>query len=204
MAPKNAHKYYCDKCDFKCSKTSDWTRHKLTRKHQNRTNLNDFTPITPKDYLCCKCNKSFNARNSLWYHKQKCNQSDYQSEDLESEIPINPNITVVMDLLKQNQELQKQLIDAVKVNGPSIQNNTINNNQKFNLNFFLNEQCKDAINMSDFIENMKLNIEDLTETGRLGYVDGIARILVNKLQELYIYQRPLNCKDNKREKIYIK
>jgi len=204
MAPKNAHKYYCDKCDFKCCKTSDWTRHKLTRKHQNRTNLNDFTPITPKDYICCKCNKSFNARNSLWYHKQKCNRTYYQSEDMESEIPINPNITVVMDLLKQNQELQKQLIDAVKVNGPSIQNNTINNNQKFNLNFFLNEQCKDAINMSEFIENMKLNTEDLTETGRLGYVDGIARILVNKLQELDIYQRPLHCTDMKRETLYIK
>ena len=104
----------------------------------------------------------------------------------------------------ENQQLQKQLIEAVKVSGSHIENQTINNNQKFNLNFFLNEQCKDAINMSDFIENMELDIEDLTETGRLGYVGGISRILINKLQELDIYKRPLHCTDMKRETLYIK
>ena len=109
-----------------------------------------------------------------------------------------------MNLLKQNQELQKQLIDVVQLNGPNIQHQTINNNQKFNLNFFLNEQCKNAINMSDFIENMNLDLEDLTETGRLGYVGGISRILVNKLQELDVYKRPLHCTDIKRETLYIR
>ena len=104
----------------------------------------------------------------------------------------------------ENQQLQKQLIEAVKVGGSHIENQTINNNQKFNLNFFLNEQCKDAINMSDFINNMELDIEDLTETGRLGYVGGISRILINKLQELDIYKRPLHCTDMKRETLYIK
>ena len=102
------------------------------------------------------------------------------------------------------QTLHKQLIENVKYTGKTV-NNTINhNNQKFNLNFFLNEQCKDAINMSEFIENMKLDIEDLTETSRLGYVGGISRILVNKLQELDIYKRPLHCTDIKRETLYIR
>ena len=109
----------------------------------------------------------------------------------------------IQDTQQENQELQKQLIEAVKV-GQHIENQTINNNQKFNLNFFLNEQCKDAINMSDFIENMELDLEDLTETGRLGYVGGISRILINKLQELDIYKRPLHCTDVKRETLYIK
>jgi len=110
----------------------------------------------------------------------------------------------IQDTQQENQQLQKQLIEAVKTSGSHIENQTNNNNQKFNLNFFLNEQCKDAINMSDFLENMELNIEDLTETGRLGYVGGISRILVNKLQELDIYKRPLHCTDMKRETLYIK
>ena len=112
----------------------------------------------------------------------------------------------IQEKQEENQELQKQLIQAVKVNGSHIENQTnINNNhQKFNLNFFLNEQCKDAINMSDFLENMELDMEDLTETGRLGYVGGISRILVNKLQELDVYKRPLHCTDMKRETLYIK
>jgi hypothetical protein len=110
----------------------------------------------------------------------------------------------IQEQQQENQELQKQLIEAVKV-GQHIENQTnINNNQKFNLNFFLNEQCKDAINMSEFIENMELDLKDLTETGRLGYVGGISRILVNKLQELDIYKRPLHCTDMKRETLYIK
>jgi len=93
----------------------------------------------------------------------------------------------IQERQEENQELQKQLIEVVKLNGSNIQNQVINNNQKFNLNFFLNEQCKDAINMSEFIENMELDLEDLTETSRLGYVGGISRILVNKLLELDIY-----------------
>ena len=114
-------------------------------------------------------------------------------------------MSMFMELLKQNHELQKQLIEATKAGGQHIENQTNinNNNQKFNLNFFLNEQCKDAINMSDFLENMELNLEDLTETGRLGYVGGISRILVNKLQELDVYKRPMHCTDMKRETLYI-
>ena len=103
----------------------------------------------------------------------------------------------IHDIQQKNQDLQEKLLEAVK-EGKTIHNTINNNNQKFNLNFFLNEQCKDAINMSDFIENMTLDLEDLTETSRLGYVGGISRILVNKLQELDIYKRPLHCTDMKR------
>jgi hypothetical protein len=116
-----------------------------------------------------------------------------------------------MELIKQNQEFKeliveqnKQLVELAQKPTTLNNNQTIHNNQKFNLNVFLNEQCKDAINMSDFIENMELDIEDLTETGRLGYVGGISRILINKLQELDIYKRPLHCTDMKRETLYIK
>jgi hypothetical protein len=113
-----------------------------------------------------------------------------------------------MELIKQNQEFKELIVEQnkqlVELAQKPTTTNTINNNQKFNLNFFLNEQCKDAINMSEFIENMTLDLEDLTETGRLGYVGGISRILVNKLQELDIYKRPLHCTDMKRETLYIR
>jgi hypothetical protein len=115
----------------------------------------------------------------------------------------------MMQLIKQNQEFKELIVEQNKqltelAQKPTTTNNTINNNQKFNLQVFLNEQCKDAINMSEFLENMTLDIEDLTETGRLGYVGGITRILINKLQELDIYKRPLHCTDMKRETLYIK
>ena len=156
----------------------------------------------------------------LWQHRQKCsvNEADMCEEE-QQEIPLDK--TLFVELLKQNQtlitsnkefkeliieqqqenqELQKQLLEVVKEG--KVINNTQNN--KFNLNFFLNEQCKDAINMSEFMENMTLDMEDLTETGRLGFVNGISRIFVNKLRELDTYKRPLHCTDLKRETLYIR
>jgi hypothetical protein len=113
----------------------------------------------------------------------------------------------VIDLIKQNQQLQQQIIELSKEKS-IITNNTINNNcinkTKFNLNFFLNEQCKDALNISDFIKSLSLQISDLENTGKLGYVEGISKIFVNGLKDIDIYKRPLHCCDAKREIIYIK
>jgi hypothetical protein len=228
--PKNAEIFHCNKCNFKCSKKSNYEQHLLTRKHNMEVNGNDWKS---KNAVCEKCEKTFKTASGLWKHQQKCAKSqEFKDEPIETPIKM-PEPDVFIELLKQNQEfkqlmldqsrqmqemqldiqekqeenqqLQKQLIEAVKVSGSHIENQTINNNnQSFNLQFFLNEQCKDAINMSDFIENMELDIEDLTETGRLGYVGGISRILINKLQELDIYKRPLHCTDMKRETLYIK
>ena len=228
---KNANYFYCEHCDFKCVKNSNWNAHIMTRKHQIRTMTNNDEgkkclkiPDHNRVYNC-NCGKEFKHASSLWNHKQKCSPKEEPIEKTPIETsqnpPIMPDMSVFIDVLKQNQEfkelmveqfkqnqeLQKQLIEATKAGGQHIENQTNinnNNNQKFNLNFFLNEQCKDAINMSDFLENMELNLEDLTETGRLGYVGGISRILVNKLQELDVYKRPMHCTDMKRETLYIK
>ena len=223
FTPKNADKFYCENCDFKCCKTSDWKRHLTTAKHKKLTNLTYFTPknATPNMHTCDICNKQYKSRMGLWGHKKKCvgqskNETFVDTLDNNSRAltPTNDN-NAMMELLKQNQEfkellieqqhenqeLQKQLLEAVK-EGKTINNNTQNN--KFNLNFFLNEQCKDAMNISEFLENMTLDLEDLTETGRLGYVNGISRILVNKLRELDTYKRPLHCTDLKRETLYIR
>ena len=232
--PKNAEIFHCNKCNFKCSKKSNYDQHLLTRKHNMELNGNDWKS---KNAVCENCEKTFKTASGLWKHQQKCANKQMLQQN-EPYLPHNepePEISKrdILTILEQNQELltsnqefkqlmldqsrqiqeqqeenqalQKQLIEAVKVSGSHIENQTINNNnQKFNLQFFLNEQCKDAINMSDFIENMELDIEDLTETGRLGYVGGISRILVNKLQEMDIYKRPLHCTDMKRETLYIK
>jgi hypothetical protein len=213
---KISGKFYCEPCEYRCSKQSEYNKHLLTAKHQKITNGNKKSP---KNLHCiCKfCNKTFKYRSGLSRHNKKCNDDN---QIVENKLTTSQEISKsdIIELLKQNQEfkellteqqqeiqgLHKQLIDNVKHSGNNIENQTINNNQKFNLNFFLNEQCKDAINMSEFIENMELDLTDLTETSRLGYVGGISRILINKLQELDIYKRPLHCTDMKRETLYIK
>ena len=212
MSQKCSSKFHCELCDYTCSKQSVFNKHLSTRKHaNNNANNGKMSQKCSKAYTCETCSKVFKDRAGLWRHKKKCDV-DEQETSIEK---ISKND--IIEILKQNQEfkellteqqqeiqdLHKQLIHTVKHNGNTI-NQTINNNQKFNLNFFLNEQCKDAINMSEFIENMQLDIEDLTETSRLGYVGGISRILVNKLQELDIYKRPLHCTDMKRETLYIR
>ena len=217
--PKNAEIFHCNKCNFKCSKKSNYDQHLLTRKHNMELNGNDWKS---KNAVCENCEKTFKTASGLWKHQQKCtNKQMVRQHDPEPDISKRDILTIleqnqefkqlmldqsrqIQETQQENQELQKQLIEAVKIGGSHIENQTINNNQKFNLQFFLNEQCKDAINMSDFIENMELDMEDLTETGRLGYVGGISRILVNKLQELDIYKRPLHCTDMKRETLYIR
>jgi len=229
MSQKIPTIFECKCCNYNTSNKKDYSKHLLTRKHRLSTERQHFSPQKPLTFSCDICNKVYKERTGLWKHKQKCSgKANHQPTHEEpAREPIKmPEPEVFIELLKQNQEfkqlmidqskqiqeqqndnqqLQKQLIDAVKISGSHIENQTINNNnQKFNLNFFLNEQCKDAINMSEFIDNMELDIEDLTETGRLGYVGGISRILVNKLQELDIYKRPLHCTDMKRETLYIK
>ena len=220
---KTPNDYVCESCNFISSNKKDFMRHLSTAKHQMRINGNKKTPNNPK-HICSHCDKEFNHLSGLSRHTKKCTPKQEPTEETPIETyqtsPIIHDQSVIIELLKQNQEfkelmieqskqnqeLQKQLIEATKAGGSHIENQTNinNNNQKFNLNFFLNEQCKDAINMSDFLENMELNIEDLTETGRLGYAGGISRILVNKLQELDVYKRPVHCTDMKRETLYIK
>ena len=241
-SPKNPLHFECEKCAYVTSNKKDYTKHLTTAKHKKLTMLTDKIPKIPTMLTCELCGKQYKSRTGLWQHQKKCIPKEEPIEETPIEPietiqnpPIMPDMSVFIDLLKQNQdfkefmvkqskqiqemqvnmqetqqenqELQKQLIEAVKV-GQHIENQTNtninNNNQRFNLNFFLNEQCKDAINMSDFLENMELNLEDLSETGRLGYVGGISRILVNKLQELDVYKRPMHCTDMKRETLYIK
>jgi len=174
------------------------------------------TGATPS-FRCINCKKEYLTRGSLWKHNKNCTtdfckQNDTSLNEIHQEQPIKQDQTeMIYELIKQNKELQSFLMEQnnkimeLAKNQTTIinQNNTTNNNQ-FNLNFFLNEQCKNALNIQDFLDNIQLNVSDIEATGRLGYVNGISRILINKLKELDVYTRPLHCTDYKRETIYIK
>jgi hypothetical protein len=134
------------------------------------------------------------------------NKSQVQQQQLQIQQP-HPQIdtTFVIELLKQNQELQKSLIELSKEK--TVTNNSVNNNSNnktFNIQVYLNEECKDALNISEFVSSIQLQLHDLEETGRLGYVDGVSQIITTKLNDLDATKRPIQCSDVKRETLYIK
>ena len=216
---ENADKFNCEQCDVKCCKQSDWDRHVLTRKHQNRTTTNKN--YADKLFVCKKCDKSYKARNSLWYHENKCSVKPTSVEKInEGLLNLICEQTKAMEkitnhnteLQKQSFELQKQNTELVSktlelckpVNNNNTTINQTNNNQKFNINLFLNETCKDAINFSDFVKNIQISYEDLENNAQLGFVNGISKIFLDNLKQLDVNERPIHCTDVKRETMYIK
>jgi len=203
--------YNCKECNFTCSKTNDWTRHIATAKHQNRTFSNEKNAAPKPIHKCSTCDKEYKAKNSLWYHMKKCTG---QPQHLENKIVASDiqqkSFEIITDLLKQNKELHEQIIEISKepkiinnINNITNSNNNTTNNQ-FNLNMFLNEECKNALNIMDFVRSLNLTVEDIEETGRLGYVGGMTRIFVNALKDMDIKMRPIHCTDIKRETVYVK
>jgi len=211
---KNLDRFVCEKCNFKCYMKCDWDRHILRPKHINETILKQKNVKNLK-YICA-CGLEYNSRTTLWRHKKKCeyiNENTIENENTdnqdETEEKYIPN-DVILELVKQNQEFQKlileqnkQIIELSKNN--SITNNTnCHNKTKFNLQFFLNETCKDAVNLMDFVNDLQIKLTDLENVGKLGYVDGISKIFINGLKELDVVKRPIHCSDVKREVLYIK
>ena len=177
-------KYYCESCDYKTSRKSSYDKHILTPKHVK----------LQQRCVCNICNKSYSDRSGLFKHKRKCGTQITQT------IEVSTNI--FMEMMKQNNELTKQVIELASK--PTTTNNNTTNNNSFNLQFFLNETCKDALNITDFINQLQVGTKDLEETGRLGYAEGISKIFINGLKKLNVNQRPVHCSDAKRETIYIK
>jgi hypothetical protein len=203
-------KYNCEKCNFICSKKNEWERHIITLKHKNSVS---HLQKAPTEYKCSYCDKVYKHRQSLFTHCKRCHNLEGNTEiinDSKKEIPMGSMVTneMFMKLLEQNTELQKQIIELSKhsgtVNNNNNNNNITNNNNQFNLNLFLNETCKDALNIDDFMDSIKLSVSDLEETGRLGFVEGITRIFLQGLRNLDITQRPFHCTDVKRETVYVK
>jgi hypothetical protein len=202
--PKNADIFYCEKCDFKCFKKSNFVTHNLSLKHKNRTLLNIFEQENAGTFSCKYCDKTYRARNSAWYHEKKCEHKFEKCQKM----PDNNENNIILTLLQQNNQLQTQIIDMCKEKRCITNINTgthINSqNNTFNLNVFLNETCKDAMNITDFVDSLKLQLSDLENMGKLGYVEGISNIIVKNLNKLDVHKRPVHCSDSKREVMYIK
>jgi hypothetical protein len=212
--PENAEIFICNFCDFKCFKKSNYDTHLLTSKHKNRTFLNNLEPNNAENiqkFICDKCSKTYKARNSLWYHKKKCQGIFFKENDEEEKISIDKD-DIIKFLMKENGEFKDLLIEQNKMvmkmcekSSSSITNSNINSHNKtFNLNVFLNEHCKDAMNIMDFVDSVKLQLSDLESIGKLGFVEGISNIILKNLKALDVHKRPVHCSDSKREVMYIK
>jgi hypothetical protein len=213
LSPKIANKFKCELCDYKCCKKSDFNKHLITDKHINRTKLNNLEQISRQNrqnFICKYCNKCYKVRNSLWYHEQKCgsDKKEFINENKEF-INDHSDKEIILLLIKENSDLKNMMMKVLE-NGThnTTNNNNINNtnshNKAFNLNFFLNETCKNAMNITDFVESIKLQLSDLMDVGELGYVEGISKIIVKNLNNLDETERPIHCTDKKRETFYIK
>lgn len=217
MATENMLKYapvfYCEKCDYRCCKKYLWDQHCSTQKHNRQRQATP--PRIPELFICDVCNKSYKQRSGLWRHKKKC----FPSEKIKT-TPVNLQtfqsdnslltsfMQNMMNDFDKDTKMKDELLDQLKQQNKIIQDMIPhlgnNNNNKFNINLFLNDNCRDAINMTDFINSLPIQIEDLHFTKNNGLIEGVSSIFVNGLKQLDKYKRPIHCTDIKRETLYIK
>ena len=226
--PKNAENISCEYCHFVCSKKSDWDRHISRPKHIRNCHTKKKTPTNIiSKHICESCNKIYKHASGLWKHSKICNIDKKDNNTIQSILIDNEQFKqIILEVVKsntelqkqhneiqlQNSELQKQMLEVCKnssitnnINNTNNTNSTNNSHNKtFNLQFFLNEQCKDAMNISDFVNSFDLQLSDLESVGDLGYVEGMTKIFLDKLNSMDIYKRPIHCSDAKREILYIK
>jgi hypothetical protein len=217
--------FVCKVCDYNTCKKSDFDKHLSTRKHDGMVTMETMetkkSQKVAQHNMCNKCKKVYNTRSGLWKHMKTCdyitNVSVLSSEGYEkNESPVKidnlysiPNKDeLLLKLIKDNDEMmkiikgqQEQINSIIPKIGNTTNNNTTNN---FNLNVFLNEQCKDALNISDFIDSLKITLEDLLFSKSNGISRGITDVMIKGLKELDIHKRPIHCTDIKRDIMYIK
>jgi hypothetical protein len=212
---KKAQTFRCEICDYNTSCKSKYDRHILTGKHVFLTNETkkgtDDGSTKPHGYPCQKCKKVFNSRTTLWRHNNAClldtaNAANDSKEEMKQMTSmIMQLMTQNSELMSKNSELMNTIRDMVPVIGSHNNNTTnINKTKNFNIQFFLNETCKDALNISDFVNSLKITLEDLDVSKKHGLVRGITDVMVKGLKELDITKRPIHCTDKKRETMYIK
>ena len=223
-SPKNTPSYSCENCNYNTMSFKDYNKHISTRKHHLRTNTNIISNFVPN--FICKCGKVYKHSSSLCKHKQKCkllmeeNNETTQSSKLHENLVIDKEL--VMSVLKQNGELMKENNDfkqmlmetqnqvletqnkVMELLKKGTHNTTNSHNKTFNLNFFLNETCKNAMNIMDFVNNLQLQLSDLEKMEDVGYVNGMSNIIIKNLKDMDVTERPVHCTDVKREVLYVK
>ncbi len=212
IMPELCPRFYCINCDYKTSKKSSYENHINSKKHKMVTEScsmgHKYAKIMPNtiDAFICSCGKKYSHRQGLWRHKKIC---DKETADVKSE-PNAKNDKLIEYLLKENKEIKELILEIVKNGTMNNSHNTINtthtnsHNKAFNLNFFLNETCKNAMNITEFVDSIKLQLSDFMNVGEVGFVEGISNIIVKNLNLLDETVRPIHCTDQKRETFYLK
>jgi hypothetical protein len=204
--------YFCKNCQFITRNKTDFERHVVTPKHQKNNPISFFCSESSLRIHRCICGKQYKYPSGLSAHKKKCGPpamtQPTTTESSESEL--------IKYLLKENQEFKQLIIEHSSkmleqnnkmieiASKPSTINNNCHQSHHFNLNVFLNEKCKNAMNMKDFINSLQIMDADFEDIGKLGYVQGISNIFLKGLKELDETTRPLHCSDIKRDTLYIK
>ena len=204
--PKNPFKtHICEKCNYRTCNFKDYKKHLSTAKHKRITMDNELSPKIPKLYIC-QCGSEYKYSSGLSKHKKKCEYKPVSHEEAENatEKIKSTSEPIVEFLLKENLEMKKMMIDLCQKIEPVSNTNINSHNKIFNINLFLNEDCKDAMNMTEFIESIQLSIEDVKQIGMEGQTQALSNILSSKLNEMDIFKRPLHCSDAKKEIIYVK
>ena len=213
ISQNKSHKYICIKCNYKTDNKTDFNKHILTRKHNNTTKYNENVAKNANKFIC-DCGKTYPFRSSLYNHKKKCTfikneeetsivkkENNEELKELVCKL-IRENNEIKNTVLKENQELRAQVNELIPKVGNNNNNNTLN--QKFNIQVFLNEKCKDALNMNDFINSIEISSENLDFTKQKGLTEGLSNAILEHMNKLSVYERPLHCTDTKRETLYIK
>ena len=204
--PKSSDIFTCHNCDYNTSRKSQYDRHLLTAKHKNSLFETEMKQESSEKFQCL-CGIIFTSRTTLWRHKKICTFEENKPENLK--ITDDNLILILINQCKELRDENKELIEVIKngTNNNYSHNNTTNTNslnKTFNLHFFLNETCKDAMNIMDFVDSIKLELSDLENVGRIGYVEGISNIITKNLKALDVTQRPIHCADKKREVVYVR
>ena len=196
--------FICKNCDYTTSRKLNYERHLKSIKHKRGKMGQNNEQIEQSVGFTCLCGKTYVYNKGLTRHMQTCSKSN---TNIITKEQITPEL--ILQVIQQNKELTNiihKLCDNNSIHTNNTTNTLINNsnNNTFNLQVYLNETCKNAINIDEFVDNIKLSLDDLEYTGRKGYIEGISNIILKNLNRLSEYDRPLHCSDNKREVLYIK
>jgi hypothetical protein len=215
IMPKLCAKFYCNYCAYETSKKSSYDNHNLSLKHNKMVNGNKIettgNEIMPKlcsqKYTCENCEKEFKNRSGLWKHNKKCKFTTNCGKDETFQTSNEPtDKELIMLLIKENCEIKNMMMKVIENGTHNVNNITHTNshNKSFNLNFFLNETCKNAMNITEFVDSIKLQLSDLESVAKIGYIEGLSKIIIKNLKALDVTERPVHCSDSKRDTMYVK
>ena len=203
--------FYCKKCDYQCTHSGDFNKHLITRKHANGNNGNKMVTKTPQnspdlERFRCNCGKQYKHRSGLSRHKKKCTHifsiEEHNSTNIIVEQESDTTLKeLVYKLLDENKDLTNKIVDLAKQPTNVITNNQTNN---FSVLNYLNTQCQDAMNLSDFIEQLQISFDDLLVIKDKGFIPSIEHSFINKLKNMEQAKRPIHCTDKKRKSVYVK